>query len=62
MGSKRNGGERVVVQLSKENYLAVEAAIILPGSNKAPFGARSKFINLVLDEWRARRALQGEAQ
>jgi hypothetical protein len=51
------GGNRTVVQLSDENFIAVEMAIS-KGGERPEFGSRSRLLNAILDDWRARNALK----
>lgn len=47
-----------MIQLSDENFLAVNVALTPPGEVKPPFGITSKFFNELVEDWRARRALK----
>lgn len=59
---KGSGGTRQVVYLSDENVLAVHVALTPAGDSKPPFGAISKFINLLLDNWRSQQAFKEPAK
>jgi predicted RNA-binding protein with PUA domain len=54
----KHGSNRLVVQLSDENFIALHTALTPPGEVRPAHGAISKFINMMMDEWRARRALE----
>lgn len=61
---RRRGGNRTVLQLSDENYLALQTSVTPNPLEKPDHGALSRLANAIFDDWRARTALkpQGEQQ
>lgn len=52
----RHGSNRIVIQLSDENYLAVMCELTPEGQAKPPFGVVTKFFNGLVENWRAHKA------
>lgn len=53
----KHGSNRLVIQLSDENYIAIHTALTEPGETRPAHGAISRFMNLLVDSWREKRAL-----
>lgn len=56
----KHGSNRLVIQLSDENYIAVHTALTQPGDPRPAHGAVSRFMNMLVDQWREKRALSSE--
>lgn len=54
----KHGTNRIVAQLSDENYLYVMTKLTPPGELSPPYGMLSRYLNGLIDAQRSREAQQ----